>query len=156
MSLDERPRSSARPAPREHYNSLPRTSIEGALERVDSLTKTPATFSRYSRLCSSLAKGRSCTSASRSLLAFSSTLGLLPGAFPGARERLSRTAFTQRLTEERLTESAGCLALAHAPLLDGLDYLLSEIFRIGIHGPMVTQWPRSLQAALDSIGEPPG
>ena len=31
MSLDERPRSSARPAPREHYNSLPRTSIEGAL-----------------------------------------------------------------------------------------------------------------------------
>jgi hypothetical protein len=34
MSLDERPRSSARPAPREHYNSLPRTSIEGALGGV--------------------------------------------------------------------------------------------------------------------------
>jgi len=33
MSLDERPRSSARPAPREHYNSSPRTSIEGALEK---------------------------------------------------------------------------------------------------------------------------
>src|SRR5215208_2721257 len=33
MSLDERPRSSARPAPMEHYNSLPRTSIEGALGR---------------------------------------------------------------------------------------------------------------------------
>ena len=31
MSLDDRPRSSARPAPTEHYNSLPRTSIEGAL-----------------------------------------------------------------------------------------------------------------------------
>jgi hypothetical protein len=31
MSLDERPRGSARPTPKEHYNTLPRTSIEGAL-----------------------------------------------------------------------------------------------------------------------------
>ena len=31
MSLAERPRGSARPTPNEHYNSLPRTSIEGAL-----------------------------------------------------------------------------------------------------------------------------
>src|SRR5215208_4178783 len=31
MSLDERLRGSARPTPNEHYNSLPRTSIEGAL-----------------------------------------------------------------------------------------------------------------------------
>ena len=31
MSLDERPRGSARPTPMEHFNSLPRTSIEGAL-----------------------------------------------------------------------------------------------------------------------------
>ena len=31
MSLSERPRGSARPTPKEHYNSLPRTSIEGAL-----------------------------------------------------------------------------------------------------------------------------
>src|SRR5215213_3107217 len=31
MSLGERPRGSARPTPNEHYNSLPRTSIEGAL-----------------------------------------------------------------------------------------------------------------------------
>jgi hypothetical protein len=31
MSLGERPRGSARPIPNEHYNSLPRTSIEGAL-----------------------------------------------------------------------------------------------------------------------------
>src|SRR5215203_5997999 len=34
MSLGERPRGSARPTPNEHYNSLPRTSIEGALEVV--------------------------------------------------------------------------------------------------------------------------
>ena len=53
-----------------------------ALERVDSLTETPATFSRYSRLSASLANGRSFTSASRSLLAFSSSRGLLPGALP--------------------------------------------------------------------------
>jgi hypothetical protein len=31
MSLDERPRGSTRPTPKVHYNSLPRTSIEGAL-----------------------------------------------------------------------------------------------------------------------------
>src|SRR5215208_2642528 len=31
MSLGERPRGSARPTPNEHYNSLLRTSIEGAL-----------------------------------------------------------------------------------------------------------------------------
>src|ERR687889_1225808 len=31
MSLDERPRGFARPTAKEHYNSLPRTSIEGAL-----------------------------------------------------------------------------------------------------------------------------
>ena len=31
MSLDERPRGSTWPTPKVHYNSLPRTSIEGAL-----------------------------------------------------------------------------------------------------------------------------
>src|SRR5215218_2554726 len=30
MSLDESPRCSARPTAKEHYNSLPRTSIEGS------------------------------------------------------------------------------------------------------------------------------
>src|SRR5215208_6096559 len=63
-----------------------------ALERVDSLTETPATLRRYSRLSASLAKGRSSTSASRSLLAFSSSRGFLPGAFPGESERPSRVA----------------------------------------------------------------
>ena len=32
MSLDERPRGSTRPTPKVHHNSLPKTSIEGALE----------------------------------------------------------------------------------------------------------------------------
>jgi hypothetical protein len=31
VSLDERPRGSTRPTPKVHYNSLPRTSIDGAL-----------------------------------------------------------------------------------------------------------------------------
>jgi hypothetical protein len=31
VSLDERPRGSTRPTPKVHYNSLPKTSIEGAL-----------------------------------------------------------------------------------------------------------------------------
>jgi hypothetical protein len=53
-----------------------------ALERVESLTVTPATFSRYSCLFVSLANGRSSISASRSLLAFSSSLGFLPGLYP--------------------------------------------------------------------------
>ena len=34
MSLDERPRGSTRPTPKVHYNSLPRTSIEGALDII--------------------------------------------------------------------------------------------------------------------------
>jgi hypothetical protein len=38
VSLDERPRGSTRPTPKVHYNSLPRTSIEGAL---GTLAKTP-------------------------------------------------------------------------------------------------------------------
>jgi hypothetical protein len=31
VSFGERPRGSTRPTPKVHYNSLPRTSIEGAL-----------------------------------------------------------------------------------------------------------------------------
>src|SRR5215217_7629246 len=34
MSIDERPRSSAWPTPKWHYNSLPRTSLEAALGRI--------------------------------------------------------------------------------------------------------------------------
>jgi len=37
MSLGERPRGSARPTPNEHYNSLLRTSIEGALGHLERL-----------------------------------------------------------------------------------------------------------------------
>jgi hypothetical protein len=56
----------------------PKPIFRITLERVDSLTETPATFFKYSCLSESLAKGRSSTSASRSLLAFSSSLGFLP------------------------------------------------------------------------------
>src|SRR5215208_4278021 len=41
MSLGERPRGSARPTPNEHYNSLPRTSIEGALATASATSPTP-------------------------------------------------------------------------------------------------------------------
>jgi hypothetical protein len=34
VSLNERPRGSTRPTPKVHYNSLPKTSIEGALGNV--------------------------------------------------------------------------------------------------------------------------
>jgi hypothetical protein len=61
-------------------------------ERVDSLTEMPSALCRYSCLCLSLANGRSSTSASSSFLAFSSSVGLLPGAFPGESERPWRTA----------------------------------------------------------------
>jgi hypothetical protein len=51
-----------------------------------SLSETPATCSEYSCLCLSLAKGgSSCASPSRSLLAFLSSLGFLPGAFPSVK-----------------------------------------------------------------------
>ena len=33
MSTDEKPRSSTRPTPQRHRNSLPSTSLEGVLER---------------------------------------------------------------------------------------------------------------------------
>jgi hypothetical protein len=68
--------------------------LRNALERVDSLTETPATCSKYSCLYLSLANGHSSMSASRSLLAFSSSSRLLLGAFTCVRERSSHTAFT--------------------------------------------------------------
>ena len=98
-----------------------------ALERVDSLTERPATFFRYSRLSFTLAKGRSSTSASRSLLAFSSSRGFLSGAFPGESERpFARRLYIALDRGEAHPEQAGCLA--HALVLDSFDYLLSEIF----------------------------
>ena len=44
MSLDERPRGSTRPTPKVHYNSLPRTSIEGALGRLQLMNRSPLKF----------------------------------------------------------------------------------------------------------------
>ena len=47
MSLDERPRGSTRPTPKVHYNSLPRTSIEGALGKVPPSGLEPLTPALY-------------------------------------------------------------------------------------------------------------
>jgi hypothetical protein len=44
VSLDERPRVSTRPTPMVHYNSLPRTSIDGALEKLLSNLQMIDTF----------------------------------------------------------------------------------------------------------------
>ena len=59
-------------------------------ETVESLTETPATQPRNSRLCGSVAVGRSLRSTFRSLLAASSIFGLEPGRFFGSSERPSR------------------------------------------------------------------
>ena len=69
---------------------------------VDSLTLTPATFRRYSRLWGSVAPGRSSMSDSRSFLALSSIFGWEPGRFFGVSERPSSTILAYRSTEERL------------------------------------------------------
>src|SRR3712207_1867512 len=61
---------------------------------VESLTPTPATRLRNSRLWGSVAAGRSWRSASKSLLAVSSSLGLEPGRFFGARDRPALAAAT--------------------------------------------------------------
>jgi hypothetical protein len=56
VSLDERPRGSTRPTPKVHYNSLPRTSIEGALDRirsVEDLLGNPDYYSDSETRCSS-------------------------------------------------------------------------------------------------------
>jgi hypothetical protein len=55
------------------------------LETVESLTSTPRTRRKNSRLCGKVAAGRSWRSASRSLLALSSSLGLEPGRFLGTK-----------------------------------------------------------------------
>ena len=67
--------------------------------------------------------------------------------------RGERAPLTHRLgvaldRREAYPESAGSLALVHAPLLHGFDYLPSQIFRIGIHNPMMVRSPSSLQPAL--------
>src|SRR4051812_30415587 len=56
-------------------------------ETVESLTLSPHTLSRNCRLSESVAAGRCSRSASSSLLAFWSVLGLEPGLFFGASGR---------------------------------------------------------------------
>jgi hypothetical protein len=57
---------------------------------VESLTSTPHTVRKYSRLCGSVAAGRSSRSLSNNLLAPSSSFGLEPGRFFGTRDHPSR------------------------------------------------------------------
>jgi hypothetical protein len=64
------------------------------LETVESLTSTPLTRRKNSRLSGKVAAGRSSRSASSSLLAPSSSLGLDPGRFLGANDLPSRAAAT--------------------------------------------------------------
>jgi hypothetical protein len=61
-----------------------------SLEMVDSLTLSPATLRRYSRLSERVAAGRSLRSASKSRLARSSALGGLPGLLFGRSDPPSR------------------------------------------------------------------
>ena len=60
------------------------------LETVESLSETPHTRRKNSRLWGRVASGRSSRSASKSFLAPSSSLGLEPGRFFGARDLPSR------------------------------------------------------------------
>src|SRR3712207_663651 len=123
------------------------------LERVDSLTDTPAALRRYSCLCLSFANGRSSTSASSSFLAFSPCLLIERGLLARSLPRGQRTPLAHRLhvtldRGEANPENASDLALVHAAPLHGLDYLPSEIFRISVHHPMMSHGPSSLQMAL--------
>src|SRR5215212_9633521 len=75
------------------------------------------------------------------------------GSLTGSLPRRERTPLAHRLevTLHRGAahpESASGLALVHAALLDGLDYLPSEIFRISIHQPTMAHGPTSSQIAL--------
>jgi len=56
------------------------------LDTVESLTSTPRIRRKNSRLWGKVAVGRSWRSASKSLLALSSSLGLEPGRFFGASD----------------------------------------------------------------------
>src|SRR5215213_10030368 len=74
--------------------------------RVDSLTHSPLILPRYSRRSARVAEGRSSTSASKSLLAASSILGLEPGRFLGARGSPRSASLAYRFNEARTTEKA--------------------------------------------------
>ena len=99
---------------------------------MDSLAHRPAIRPRYSRRSERVAEGRSSISASKSLLAFSSILGLEPGRFFGASVRGERAALLGQLGVGLYggaahPEGAGGLALGRTPT-EGFDYLLPEVF----------------------------
>src|SRR5215207_2369839 len=88
-----------------------------ARHTVERLTSTDATARRYSHLCRRVRKGRSSRSASSSLLARSSSLGLELGSFLGASERPSSAVLTERFTEESETEKVRVAWLLPIPRL---------------------------------------
>jgi len=73
------------------------------MQTVESLTSTPDTGRRNSRLWRSVAVGRSSMSRSKSLTAPSFSFGFEPGCRFGASVLPSWGALAYRLTDERLT-----------------------------------------------------
>jgi hypothetical protein len=125
-----------RSLPASFFSAESRT-LESILLTVDSLTRTLATLSRYSRLSASVAAGRSLRSASSSRLASSPAFGLEPGLF----YRGQRAPFVGHLGValnggEADGEGASGLALTHTST-EGLDYLLAQVFGVGIQELMM-------------------
>jgi hypothetical protein len=75
-------------------------------------------------------------------------LGGLPGGFLGASESPWRSILAKRFTEERLTPKRLAASLLGMPKLEGIDYLASEIFRVGFHVCMVSCGSRFLLTAV--------
>jgi hypothetical protein len=48
-------------------------------------------------------------------------------------------------------EEAGSMGLGHAALVDGLDYLSSEVFGVGFHPPMIVRGSSILSYAVDAL-----
>ena len=98
-------------------------------------------------------KGRSFTSAARSLLACSLSLGFEPGLFFGARDSPSLAAPAYLLTDrgERDPEGAGSLALAHAASKHRSHDLLSEVLRVCVHPPLMPDGSVTSQLAVDHL-----
>jgi len=106
-------------------------------ETVESLTLTPQTFPRNSRLSESVALGRARRSASKSRLASWPVLGLEPGLFFGASGRPSSAILAYRLTEERETPKERAAWLLAHTATEGLYYLCAQVFRISVHALMM-------------------
>src|SRR5215208_577898 len=108
-------------------------------ETVDSLTLSPATLRRYSRLSERVAAGR----------CWRSTYQEPPRAIVGLRGsaraplRAQRSPFAHCLgvafeRRDAHTKGASDFDGGHGAFF-GLDYLLAQVLRVGVHAPMVRQ-----------------